>query len=372
MPLARTTNNSVSTLEEQSDIIKTMSEKAEKVVKASGKSDQSKKKAKKPAAPTSGQQAEPGPGQAPGTSGSDNVSNQAAEPAPLDAVTGNGLQPLPPHLPMLYPQPQHMGFPGAYPQQFLPYPPPYGPPYQFGGEGWEEETVASYERQSTHNISDDEDEVQSVGSEAVEEKGKRNLDFSKLKPGKMASLLKEQHKKVKDEDRVSQDINDELAGVFDGFFEDTRPGAELERLCKAYPRVKNLENQVVPKLDTELFTAIDHLARTADVSMQTLQKGVVAAISALAPVTALILSRGETDEELDELSGNALEALQLLALTSVAMSNRRRELLKPYLQHTYARALTRAPEGVSQWLYGGTYRRPPKSVRPLKEWRARW
>ena len=57
--------------------------------------------------------------------------------------------------------------------------------------------------------------------------------------------------------------------------------------------------------------------------------------------------------ELDELSQNMLDAMQLLALTSRGMENRRREALKPSMQHSYARVLGKPQEGDPQWLYGG-------------------
>ena len=121
------------------------------------------------------------------------------------------------------------------------------------------------------------------------------VSFDALKKGKFVELLKSQHEKVKEEDKVSPPVEEALAAVIDGFFEEPRTAGELERITKLYPRIGNVEKQLVPKLDTELFNAIDPQVRGLDVGLQNMQKGLVAAISAISAVGSLLISRGETD-----------------------------------------------------------------------------
>ena len=57
--------------------------------------------------------------------------------------------------------------------------------------------------------------------------------------------------------------------ILDEMLKGTKAAGELEKLTKEYLRVKNLEKLVMPKPETELFTAID---QNTDVSLQNLQR----------------------------------------------------------------------------------------------------
>ena len=92
-----------------------------------------------------------------------------------------------------------------------------------------------------------------------------------------------------------------------------------------------MEAQIVPRLDGEIFNAVDQHDRAA---LQKIQKGLVAAISAMAPVGALIISRGLEDPALEALSANVLDAFHLIALASNGSSGQRRDQMRPYLQQT--------------------------------------
>ena len=110
-----------------------------------------------------------------------------------------------------------------------------------------------------------------------------------------------------------------------------------------------------PRLDAEIFSAVDQNVRLGDVALQSVQKAVVAALSAMAPVGSLLIERGSSDKELDDLSSNIMDALHILVLASNAISARRREQLRPHMQHTYAKHLVKTPEGEgsAKWLFGG-------------------
>ena len=178
-------------------------------------------------------------------------------------------------------------------------------------------------------------------------------EFKSLKKGKFAERLKTEHTKVKDDDRVGPPVHEAMASVVNGFFEEAKVAGEMERLSKNYPRIKNVKSQVVPKLDAEIFNVVDQQVRGADVIIQNLQKGAMAIFLAIAPVGSLLISRGETDQDLENLSDNVFDAMHFAALFSNGLSMRRREQIRPHTQQTYAKSLTKPPEGSSAWLFGG-------------------
>ena len=377
----RATNNSVSTLEEQSLLIAAMSASASGSTKSSASGTEEKKKARKVKSSTSsaksaGQTTSSTVKEKGGKNGDivvpvdrgeaeegDNVSVQAAEAEvgqeQPGVPRGNGLVTLPDvmnfQIPFYGPQQPYFGNMAQY----------AGFGHPFGPQGLIPQVQPQEEddwegvhpvRQGAHQISDDEDDSDGIsvlsGSTEPPKLAQPQLDFDSLKTGKLASLLKSQHNKVNEADRVSPEINDTLAKIINSYFVSTKAG-DLEKLVKEYPRVKNINRLAVPKLDAELFSAIDQTSRTTDVALQALQKGVVAALSAMAPVASLMLERGETDDELDLLSQNLMDAIQLLAQVTNGLSVRRRELIKPSIQSTYAKALAKGPSGAPEWLFGG-------------------
>ena len=173
-----------------------------------------------------------------------------------------------------------------------------------------------------------------------------------MKSGQFLEILKTCHSKTAEAGKLGPRINDTWASIIDSFFDEQKYSVETKRLIKAYPRVENIEKAGVPKLESELFSAIDQYARAADVALQNIQKGLVTVVSAMAPIGAVMLERGDTDPELDKFSSNMVDGVHLLAMTSLAVSARRRELMKPQIQATYA-PLAKATEGSSEWLYGG-------------------
>ena len=62
---------------------------------------------------------------------------------------------------------------------------------------------------------------------------------------------------------------------------------------------------------------------------KTCKKGLVAAISAMAPIASLYLDRGLGDQELDQLGDNIFDAIHLIALRNIGLTNRRKEIIKP-------------------------------------------
>ena len=117
-------------------------------------------------------------------------------------------------------------------------------------------------------------------------------------------------------------IHQEMGPLLERYLADAQSVAEMEKLAKNYPRVSNVENMKVPRLDAEVFQFLDQPIRNADQSLQGIQKGVMGAMSAFAPVLDLA-ARGQTSvSDLDQLSDNLLDGFQLLAHVHKAILSR--------------------------------------------------
>ena len=343
----RTTNNSVSSLDEQTSLINGLNGKDPQSSSSSNSSERKKqKKGNTPAAAAgSARQTTSTPTTPTTVTVTESVSQPGEATAPLNqaALQAQFVQQVPPQMAFPYFCPPMQGFYPHY-QGFMPQ-------MQDDSESlWESESV-SIQRQDTHEISDDED--QEVPVSLPPRGGGEDLNFGSLKKGKFVVLLKSQCTKVKEDDKVGPPVDLALAKVINDFFEEAKTAGEMKRLSKLYPRIENVEGQVVPKLDQEIFTAIDQQVRGADVVMQNIQKGLVAAISAMAPVGTLLISRGDSDPELEALSAHVFYAFHLVALATNALSTKRRDQMRPCLQQTYAKAMAKGPEGASKWLFGG-------------------
>ena len=171
--------------------------------------------------------------------------------------------------------------------------------------------------------------------------------------GALADFLREQLAEVKECDKVTPKLSGGVARIIDKYLKDSYYTADMEKLCKKYPKVENVANMEVPKLDTEVFTLLQQNFRNMDQSIQSIQKGVVSTMAALSPVLEKVMVKSEDDPELAELGINIADSLKLLSFTLNTLSGRRRELLKPCLAPAYVRILTKEHETTPQWLFGG-------------------
>ena len=267
------------------------------------------------------------------------------------------------------------------PQQFqpLPYPqyPQYGnfvPNFIFGmvdPPAWVEEEEeepeaepavgAGVEHGPVHDISDDEtDEVQPSGPV---------LPVPEQDGGITAGLIDNQltFSEVKEADKQSAPVQDRVANLLEKYLKDAHSVMEMDRLAKAHPRVANVEAMKVPRLDEEVYQEVDQKSRATDMTFQSIQKGVLGAMSAFAPVLDLVFLRKQKDKELDKLGEGVMHGLQLLGQVHSALSSRRRENLKTQLSPVYARAICKHTEGENEWLYGGNLEETTKQCEVAKK-----
>ena len=168
-----------------------------------------------------------------------------------------------------------------------------------------------------------------------------------------ADLLKDHLTKVKEADKVADKISEPVAAGVDKFLRDSWYTSEMEKLSKQYPRIQNVKGLKVPKLDMEVFQLVQQNVRNTDQSFQSIQKALVSGMSALSPVLDLAIQRGNKDDELDPLTKNLLQGMQLFSFAFNAISTRRKEVLKPCLAPAYARVLTKGHDTTPEWLFGG-------------------
>ena len=171
--------------------------------------------------------------------------------------------------------------------------------------------------------------------------------------GALADFLREQLAEVKECDKVTPKLSGGVARIVDKYLKDSIYTADMEKISKKYPKVENVVNMQVPKLDTEVFTLLQQNFRNMDQSIQGIQKGVVASMAALSPVLEKVMIKSENDPELAELGINIADSLKLMSFTLNLLSGRRRELLKPCLAPAYVRVLTKGHETTPEWLFGG-------------------
>ena len=105
-----------------------------------------------------------------------------------------------------------------------------------------------------------------------------------------------------------------LAEQIESYFTDTASvGQDLDKMATEYLRPGKVPHMVVPRVDQEVFSGMDASTKGTDAALKTLQKGVIAALAAMVPIGSLMIARGESDAKLDNLVGNALDAMKTLA-----------------------------------------------------------
>ena len=94
------------------------------------------------------------------------------------------------------------------------------------------------------------------------------------------------------------------------YLKETQLTTEMEKLAKDYPGISNGETMKLPRLDKEVFQAVDQKCKNLDWSLQAIQKGLLGAMAAFAPVLELAFARGSADKELAGLSRGVMDGLK--------------------------------------------------------------
>lgn len=134
-----------------------------------------------------------------------------------------------------------------------------------------------------------------------------------LREGVMHAELREIYKKIRKPTNARIEVDNDLAGAIAHYYAFSKPKKALNDLARQYTGIKNIPEARVQKLNEEI-RFVDARKHAED-SMLCATKGVVAALTAVAPTVALILSRGKGDHELDEQALKMLDVVKILVLT---------------------------------------------------------
>ena len=202
-----------------------------------------------------------------------------------------------------------------------------------------------------HSLSDCDSESEVIVVQPIDES---LHDIPKVNAsGNLADFFKEQLVQVKESDKVAPRLDDELAVVVNKILSEAIYPTDMDKLSKAYPRIENVEFMKVPKLDSEIYDAIDQKVRNFDQSLQNIQKAIMSAVSAIAPTLRLVYNRQETDQELNGVGRQLGESIKLLGYATNNLSTKRRELIKPSLDPKYAKTMSKVQDSSPDWLFGG-------------------
>ena len=95
-------------------------------------------------------------------------------------------------------------------------------------------------------------------------------------------LVKGQLAQVKDKDKVTHPLGQDVSELLESYLNEVAAITEIEKLAKTFPRVVNVPNMKVPKLDEEIYQAVDQTTKNLDQSFQGIQKGILGAMAAVA------------------------------------------------------------------------------------------
>ena len=357
MATRRTTNNSVSTLEEQTEMLQSImtKESDSKASEAKAKADKAarKRKAKASAA-----------------AGSAKRHKSSLKPAALESCMDAQLEPEIDQVQPSWPTWSEARAAAGAGQMVL------GnavPGFQFGQveePAWadedEPESQADMsemfeEDRPVHDMSDGDNESEMLEGDIEDQNVVQQEEIVVVTPaipqvkkkGIFADILKDNLQHVKESDKVAVKLSTEVAFGVEKYLTDCVYTSELEKLAKLHPRVENVASMKVPRLDMEVYQVIDQKVRNTDQSLQAIQKGIVGAMSALSPLLQLAYERADADEDFDACGKGLWESIQLLSFSLNGISTKRRELIKPCLAPMYAQVLTKGHETTPDWLYGG-------------------
>ena len=112
-----------------------------------------------------------------------------------------------------------------------------------------------------------------------------------------------------------------MLGAIANLYAYSKPKKVLNDLVRRYTGIKTIPEARVQPLNDEIKFVEGR--KLAEDGTMWATKGVVAALTAIAPTLKLILARGKTDTELDEQAGPMLDAVMVLVHTHSQLTSDR-------------------------------------------------
>ena len=117
------------------------------------------------------------------------------------------------------------------------------------------------------------------------------------------------------------DLDDDLAGAIAHYYTYTKSKKAINEVARQYTGIKSVPEARVQALNEEVHFVEGR--KLAEDSMLWASKGVVVAMTAIAPTLALILSRGNNDPDLDAQATPMLDAIRVLVHTHTQLTSDR-------------------------------------------------
>ncbi len=171
-------------------------------------------------------------------------------------------------------------------------------------------------------------------------------------------------------DKTSSPISAQLAAIVDQSWSATLPDAKLKQKLAEYDRPENCGRLLAPKVNHEIWSRISLIGQRQDLKFVGVQNSNACAAAALAKSTQALLdnkpifSKDEDNgvAQWKELVTSQIDALALLGNANCQLSQRRREMLKPFLNKEYA-ALCSSQTAITSLLFGDELQNQLASIR---------
>ena len=152
-------------------------------------------------------------------------------------------------------------------------------------------------------------------------------------PNDNDSLLLDIENDFSQQEDTGPAIAQKLADIINKRWSEKLSDQKLREKREKYPRPTNCEQVVVPRMNPEIWSRVDHTAKQLDLKSSAIQTNLVKVVAIWALLTDKLLSKVKTDptSEMKDLVTFGTDALALLGHASSELSQRRRETLKPHL-----------------------------------------
>ncbi|PFX24171.1 hypothetical protein AWC38_SpisGene11235 [Stylophora pistillata] len=153
------------------------------------------------------------------------------------------------------------------------------------------------------------------------------------------SFLKELVNEFND-DTTGPDIDKELAAIANGSMTKALPEDKLKAARDKYPRSKNCESDIVPKVNPEIWTKLTSNTRSKDTKLQKVEKFLCKAVTSLGLVTDTLLKVGDDkskddkskrEKNISDIAKTVLDSVRFIGQAQQELHQFRRLEIRPDL-----------------------------------------
>lgn len=172
-------------------------------------------------------------------------------------------------------------------------------------------------------------------------------------------LLSEIAQDYAEETQTCDDVSQQLADIVNQRWSSKLDESKLKDKMDKYDRPRNCEKLIVPRVNPEIWSTLNHMVRGSDLKLVNFQKTLVKVGVALTQSTEALLSMrakhcssdAEHKQQLGKLVTYNTDTLAMLGHTHMELLSRRRELIKPNLNKEYV-SLCSPQTPITQLLFG--------------------